>query len=315
MIKKLIFLSVNNITLYIDLIRQLITMLSQYNLDRMNNLFIRVIPKANEVEGVPCDSAEAMKQLKIVFPSVGVITDIMQIHKIAKTTYKDTRDGCLLFRNALNDTFISTGDKGTHVKFINSETFVDSSNYIHVIMVKCGSYIVVYTDDYTHCKIYYEGKIFAESINGMIIKLNPKIYDSVIVDNTFITMNRNNCASIRFGAMYGESLSLAKQAMRIHNALRIFYTFCQNPDNQELISPVFSNKPIVERNAEIECKEGRSEEKDNATQCKICYNQIQRKIAFIPCGHAATCGECAKKCATCPICRERIKSTLIIYEC
>jgi len=39
----------------------------------------------------------------------------------------------------------------------------------------------------------------------------------------------------------------------------------------------------------------------------------QVTIAFLPCGHLATCGQCAPAMKKCPICRKHVKGSLKTY--
>lgn len=47
-------------------------------------------------------------------------------------------------------------------------------------------------------------------------------------------------------------------------------------------------------------------------QCKICYVK-GIEVAFVPCGHAISCSNCAANCETCPTCRGDFESTLRIF--
>ncbi|AXS67719.1 iap-2 [Cryptophlebia peltastica nucleopolyhedrovirus] len=50
---------------------------------------------------------------------------------------------------------------------------------------------------------------------------------------------------------------------------------------------------------------------DNKT-CKICFDK-SIEICFSPCGHFATCEQCAERCKNCCICREKIKEKIKVY--
>lgn len=50
----------------------------------------------------------------------------------------------------------------------------------------------------------------------------------------------------------------------------------------------------------------------NALTCQVCCDQ-PLEVAFIPCGHQVCCKECAKRCSTCPICRQEISSRLTVF--
>ena len=43
--------------------------------------------------------------------------------------------------------------------------------------------------------------------------------------------------------------------------------------------------------------------------CKICRDKFIG-VVFLPCGHLAACTTCGASIATCPICRESIKSVV-----
>lgn len=46
-----------------------------------------------------------------------------------------------------------------------------------------------------------------------------------------------------------------------------------------------------------------------ATLCKICMDK-EMGIVFLPCGHLATCVNCAPNLQDCPVCRSAIKATV-----
>lgn len=46
--------------------------------------------------------------------------------------------------------------------------------------------------------------------------------------------------------------------------------------------------------------------------CVICFENNYNTV-FTPCGHVASCFECATKLHKCPICKKKVKKTLRIY--
>ncbi|XP_060069244.1 baculoviral IAP repeat-containing protein 3-like [Ylistrum balloti] len=46
--------------------------------------------------------------------------------------------------------------------------------------------------------------------------------------------------------------------------------------------------------------------------CKICMDKNSNTV-FLPCGHLATCAECASSLRTCPLCRMHIHGTVKVY--
>jgi hypothetical protein len=52
-------------------------------------------------------------------------------------------------------------------------------------------------------------------------------------------------------------------------------------------------------------------EEDN--ECKVCMDDAA-SVAFIPCGHVAVCKKCSTQLKKCPICRQDIQSTLVLYK-
>ena len=43
--------------------------------------------------------------------------------------------------------------------------------------------------------------------------------------------------------------------------------------------------------------------------CRICYDR-EANIVFVPCGHLATCGNCASAFRDCPVCRAPIQQAV-----
>jgi hypothetical protein len=56
-----------------------------------------------------------------------------------------------------------------------------------------------------------------------------------------------------------------------------------------------------------------NEEMLRHASCKICY-ETGSDCLLLPCGHVATCGECAKSLRYCPICRNLIKGTTQLMD-
>jgi E3 ubiquitin-protein ligase MUL1 len=48
-------------------------------------------------------------------------------------------------------------------------------------------------------------------------------------------------------------------------------------------------------------------------QCAICMDRPHNTVCQ-PCLHASACSDCVPKLTTCPICRQRIESVLVIYR-
>lgn len=47
-------------------------------------------------------------------------------------------------------------------------------------------------------------------------------------------------------------------------------------------------------------------------ECCICLDE-QKSHAFVPCGHMAVCGQCARGLTQCPMCRRAIESTIRVF--
>lgn len=71
-------------------------------------------------------------------------------------------------------------------------------------------------------------------------------------------------------------------------------------NNENKKAPLFDGKEVEE------------EETNDDKLCKICYER-ERDIAYIPCGHVATCSKCTSSIRLCPICREKLSEVLKIY--
>ncbi|XP_039050049.1 E3 ubiquitin-protein ligase APD2-like [Hibiscus syriacus] len=86
-------------------------------------------------------------------------------------------------------------------------------------------------------------------------------------------------------------------------------------DRRMMTNPILPKKPIPtnETSAEEDNDDESSSSRDlkDAKLCIICY-EVQRNCFFVPCGHCATCYECAKRVMEednkmCPICRKKIR--------
>ena len=51
---------------------------------------------------------------------------------------------------------------------------------------------------------------------------------------------------------------------------------------------------------------------DKEFKCKICFDGVINKV-FIPCGHMVACDHCARRCRTCPMCRQHVQRAMRVY--
>lgn len=84
-------------------------------------------------------------------------------------------------------------------------------------------------------------------------------------------------------------------------------------DKKEEVAQKPTNTDVKAEGGEVE-KTSRVLEEENrqlkeATLCKICMDK-EVGIVFLPCGHLATCVNCAPNLQYCPVCRSAIKATV-----
>lgn len=84
------------------------------------------------------------------------------------------------------------------------------------------------------------------------------------------------------------------------------------PKNEISYKP--PNVEVTPHSSNLEEPVPRSLEEENrllkeATLCKICMDE-EVGIVFLPCGHLATCVNCAPNLEDCPLCRSAIKATV-----
>ena len=87
------------------------------------------------------------------------------------------------------------------------------------------------------------------------------------------------------------------------------YAININPESLNLITNrIVKDKIIFEKNSII------IKEKN---ECIICYKEINKKIALIPCGHTTICKDCSQlqydSNKKCPICRSEITQIVNIF--
>ncbi|CAH1799480.1 unnamed protein product [Owenia fusiformis] len=63
---------------------------------------------------------------------------------------------------------------------------------------------------------------------------------------------------------------------------------------------------------DVESLKAKVRESNEEKLCKICLER-ERRLVFLPCGHACSCAICAPGLRTCPMCREIIRGTVRIY--
>ena len=53
--------------------------------------------------------------------------------------------------------------------------------------------------------------------------------------------------------------------------------------------------------------------KDPAVECSVCLEEIQTRVALIPCGHTTFCKSCGDTLKTCPLCRAKVVQVQTIF--
>lgn len=80
----------------------------------------------------------------------------------------------------------------------------------------------------------------------------------------------------------------------------------------------YTNYPNLEENKALIKNKNNNHESGDSTWlsdeklCRICLER-ERNVCFLPCRHLSTCDECAQRCKTCCICREKIKNKFVVY--
>lgn len=96
---------------------------------------------------------------------------------------------------------------------------------------------------------------------------------------------------------------------RPENTLSTMINELSNSNNTSSRSDLTSaNEKEVEKNKPVSLEEENRLLKE-ARLCKICMDG-EVGIVFLPCGHLATCVNCAPNLADCPVCRSAIKATV-----
>ncbi|QKF94812.1 zinc finger C3HC4-type protein [Fadolivirus algeromassiliense] len=70
--------------------------------------------------------------------------------------------------------------------------------------------------------------------------------------------------------------------------------------------------PMIDKNEKIEVVNKKDDSKTN-NECCICYDEIKKKIALVPCGHTSYCHGCATKLSTCSLCNQKIITIISLY--
>jgi hypothetical protein len=55
-----------------------------------------------------------------------------------------------------------------------------------------------------------------------------------------------------------------------------------------------------------------TEAENEEDECRICFMN-KKVISFQPCGHIASCNECANRCKKCAICRKPVTNRIRVY--
>lgn len=59
--------------------------------------------------------------------------------------------------------------------------------------------------------------------------------------------------------------------------------------------------------------DNKNNENNENNECMICFEEITRKVALVPCGHSQYCEYCVKLIEKCAECRSNIRERIRIY--
>ena len=80
-------------------------------------------------------------------------------------------------------------------------------------------------------------------------------------------------------------------------------------NNQGLIENLEQNSKLEDK---IQNLEGKIQKIEESRLCKICLDKEVSQV-FLPCGHSICCNECVVGIQICPICRENVRKSQMIY--
>ena len=78
------------------------------------------------------------------------------------------------------------------------------------------------------------------------------------------------------------------------------------PTAEEISSKNAIGTTDVEVTADFE------DDSSSSKRCSLCWTD-DKELAFLPCGHVATCVPCGYSLKICPICRQRIEAFVRVY--
>nr|XP_039255545.1 E3 ubiquitin-protein ligase MYLIP-like [Styela clava] len=106
-----------------------------------------------------------------------------------------------------------------------------------------------------------------------------------------------------------EAYDLARRTLHKQN-LRISGSISENSLSSHSVKKHKINQ--AEQNNEVELLRERLSAIHDALTCRICMdNEIN--TVFWSCGHQVCCNDCANQCQTCPICRQEITKTQVVF--
>lgn len=89
------------------------------------------------------------------------------------------------------------------------------------------------------------------------------------------------------------------------------------PIEENLKSLSIQQEPIPQSFSQLELNQMNDLMEENrklreSNKCKVCLDKDSNTV-FLPCGHLATCAECATSLIKCPLCRQHIHGTVRVY--
>ncbi|XP_064465816.1 baculoviral IAP repeat-containing protein 7-B-like [Ornithodoros turicata] len=109
--------------------------------------------------------------------------------------------------------------------------------------------------------------------------------------------------SNREGARFFESFGITKATL--YNAMKGMQERGEDITDQDLVEAALGNLITFQKHPIVQTVPASEE----VSVCAVC-RQEERGIIFFPCGHVATCVNCAAATTTCPICRGLIAASM-----
>jgi len=190
----------------------------------------------------------------------------------------------------------------------------------------------MYNHEYSTCKGVF--RVMTNSINARLDSFRNWPYPDVpfvrLAESGFFYFGINNtvccpCCKLSFTNWFNRGDDPFREHARWSKSCLLVEALKEKPivavaSAPVLDEPVHPTVPIDHRKVATETNRStqamnptdRSLQDDTDLMCKVCFER-ERNVCFVPCRHVSVCENCAQRCQSCCVCRQKISSLIRVF--